>query len=345
VVPERKKRVAEGVLWGYVAVAVSAVLFQAAQDYRFAKSVARARLCIAQLDSACVSRELEVEGAIRQGDARMELGAASLGLLLHRPGDQAQVVADRFERALNAGTLASSAELRADVLLLRSDVALANSDFGRARASVEAARALLGESELTALRLRRIEAAEADVTARHAKSIEGLRQSFDSLFEAAESGNRALMEVREAACSDWLGRVADTGARRSLQLALQAARRSSFGRYAEPSAGPYRASLNEPPRPPSKSSAYDYANGPGTFEERTQRYKERLARYEKEQAVLKERENLRATEASVTKEAALGQAKEALAAGVAALSAAPTPFTDALPGTKPAAVPARSFDE
>ena len=62
-----------------------------------------------------------------------------------------------------------------------------------------------------------------------------------------------------------------------------------------------------------------------------QRYRERLARYEKEQAGIRERDSVRVSEASATKQAALDQAKEALAAGIAALSSAPAPFTDSLP--------------
>jgi hypothetical protein len=117
------KRVADGAFWGYVGIAVSALLFQAAQDHRFGRSVARARLCTAQLDSICVSRELEVQGSIRKADPRMELAAASLSLLLHRPIEPAQATADRFEAAQSADITAMPAELRADLLLLRSDIA------------------------------------------------------------------------------------------------------------------------------------------------------------------------------------------------------------------------------
>lgn len=324
------KRAAGGVFWGYVGVAVSALLFQVAQDYRFGRSVARARRCIAQLDSTCVSRELEVESSIRSADPRMELTAASLSLLLHRPSDPAQATADRLEAAQNAATMATPTELRSDLLLLRSDIAIANTDLKRARDSIEAARALLGESELTVLRLRRVESLESDSAARTTNGVEALRQSFERLLEAAAAGNRALIDVRQAACNDWIGRVADAGARRHLLLASQAAGRANLSRYAEPSPGSYSMASNEPPPLPSKGTGYDLTYGPGTFEDRMQRYRERLARYEKEQAVIRERNSLRTSEASATKQAALDQAKEALAAGIAALSAAPAPFVDSL---------------
>lgn len=325
------KRVADRVFWGYVGVAVSALLFQVAQDYRFGRSVARARLCIAQLDSTCVSRELEVESSIRKADPRMELAAASLSLLLHRPSAAAQATADRLESAQNVDVAATPAELRADLLLLRSDVAMANTDLRRARESFEAARALLGDSELIALRQRRLESVERDLSASTATGVEALRQSFERLFEAAAAGNRALADVRREACNDWIGRVADTGARRHLLLAVQAAGRASYARYTEPSLGSQRMASSEPPRPPSQGSGSDSANGFGKFEERMQRYRERLAHYEKEQAAVRERESLRASEAFTTKVAALDQAKVALATGIAALSAAPAPFVDSLP--------------
>lgn len=334
------KRVADGAFWGYVGVAVSALLFQGAQDYRFGRSVARARLCIAQLDSTCVSRELEVESSIRKADPRVALGAASLSLLLHRPSAAALATAERLEATQNEAVAATPADLRADVLLLRSDIAIANGDLKRARESFEAARALLGDGEVTALRLRRLETVETELAASTANGIEALRQSFERLFEAAAAGNRALLDVRQAACTDWIARVADGGARRQLLLALQAAGRANFTRYTEPSLS-YRMTASEPPRPPSPGSDYDSTYGPGRYEERMQRYKDRLARYEKEQAATRERENLRATEASTTKQAALDQAKEALAAGIAALSAAPTPFTDSLPPGQPAVAGAR----
>ena len=337
------KRVADGAFWGYVGLAISALLFQAAQDHRFGRSVARARLCIAQLDSTCVSRELEVEGSIRKADPRMELAAASLSLLLHRPIEPALATADRFEAAQSADITAMPAELRADLLLLRSDIAIANADLARARESIEAARALLGESELTALRLRRIEAVEGDLAARNANGVEALRQAFERLFEAAAAGNRALIEVRQAACSAWIGRVADAGIRRHLLLASQAAGRANTWSYAEPGLGSYRMAASEPPRPPSQGSGYDMANGSGTFEERMQRYRERLARYEKDQAAVRDRESLRASEASATKQAALDQAKQELATGIAALSAGPAPFDDSLPPTQSAVAGARSL--
>lgn len=339
------RRVADGVYWGYVGVAVSALLFQVVQDHRFGRSVARARLCIAQQDSTCVSRELEVEGSIRKGDPRMELAAASLSLLLHRPSALAQATADRFEVAQGAAIAATPAELRADLLLLRSDIALANADLERARESTAAARALLGESELTALRLRRIATVESDLAARNANGVEALRQSFERLFEAAAAGNRALIDVRQAACNDWIGRIADAGVRRHLLLALQAAGRANSVRYAEPSLGSSRIALSEPPRPPSQGSRNDFANGSGTFEERMQRYRERLARYEKEQAAIRERESLRTSEASATKQAALDQAREALATGIAALSAAPAPFADSLRPAQSAGAGSWSFVE
>jgi len=334
------KRVANAVFWGYLGIAVLALLFQAAQDHRFGRSVARARLCTAQLDSTCVSRELEVEGSIRRADPRMELAAASLSLLLHRPIEPAQATADRLEAAQSADITAMPAELRADLLLLRSDIAVANADLARARESIEAARALLGESELTALRLRRIESVEGDLAARNASGVEALRQAFERLFEAAAAGNRALIDVRQAACSAWIGRIADAGIRRHLLLASQAAGRANSWPYAEPS---YRMATSEPPRPPSQGSGYDMANGPGTFEERTQRYRERLARYEKDQAAVRDRESLRASEASATKQAALDQAKQELATGIAALSAGPAPFDDSLPPTQSAVAGARSL--
>lgn len=322
------KRVADGAFWGYVGIAVSTLLFQAVQDHRFGRSVARARLCIAQLDSICVSRELEVEGSIRKADPRTELAAASLSLLLRRPIEPAQATADRFEAAQSADATALPAELRADLLLLRSDIAIANADLARARQSIEAARTLLGESELTALRLRRIETVASDLAARNASEVEALRQSFERLFEAAAAGNRALIDVRQAACSTWINRVADVGIRRNLLSASEAAGRANPWTYPEPNRGSYRTSLNEPPPPPSQGSGYDVSYGFGTLEERTRRYQERLARYEKDQAALREREDFRAAEASATKQAALDQAREALATGIAALSATPAPFDD-----------------
>jgi hypothetical protein len=190
----------------------------------------------------------------------MQLAAASLSLLLHRPIEPAQVTADRFEALQNADITAMPADLRADLLLLRSDIAVANADLPRARESLEAARTLLGDSELTALRLRRIETVASD-----------------------------------------------------------------------------------PPRPPSQGSAYDTSYGSGTFEERMQRYRERLARYEKEQAGVRDRDSLRASEAAATKQAALDQAKQDLATGIAALSAGPAPFDDSLPPTQSAVAGARSL--
>lgn len=338
------RRVADGVFWGYVGVAVSALLFQVAQDYRFGRSVARARLCIAQLDSTCVSRELEVQSSIRKDDPHMELAAASLNLLLNRPSTPSQLAADRFESAQNAAAVATPAELRADLLLLRSDIAIANTDLKRARASLEAVRALVGESELTASRLRRIETVEKDLAARTTSGVEALRQSFEKLFEAAAGGNRALFDVRQAACNDWISRVADAGARRHLQLALQVAGRANLARYAEPGLGSYRIASSEPPRPPTQGSSYDSTYGSGKFEDRMQRYRERLARYETEQAAIRERESLRASEASATKQAALEQAKEALATGIAALNAAPAPFAETLPPAQ-AIGGTRSLDE
>ncbi|MES1183586.1 MAG: hypothetical protein ABUL60_07205 [Myxococcales bacterium] len=326
-------------------MAVSALLFQAAQDHRFGRAVARARLCTAQLDSTCVSRELEIEGSIRKADPRMELAAASLGLLLHRPVAPAQAAADRFEAAQNADNPAMPAELRADLLLLRSDIAIANADLSRARESIEAARALLGESELTALRLRRIETLANDLTARNASGVEALRQAFDRLFEAAAAGNRALIDVRQAACSAWISRVSDAGTRRHLLLALQAAGRANSSSYTEPSLGSYRMAMSEPPRPPSQSAGYDMNYGSGTFDERMQRYRERLARYEKDQAAVRERDNLRASEASATKQAALDQAKDELSTGIAALSSAPAPFDDSPPPTQSFLPGARSLEQ
>lgn len=339
------RRASDWVFWGYLAVAVTALLFQVAQNYRFGRSVARARLCIAQLDSTCVSRELEVESSIREADPHMDLAVASLNLLLNRPSASAQLVADRLEGAQNSATTATPAELRADLLLLRSDIAIANTDLKRARESIEAVRALVGESELTAFRLRRIETVESGLAARNSNGVEALRQSFEKLFEAAAAGNRALFDVRQAACNDWIGRVADAGARRHLQLASQVAGRASYARYPEPSLGTYRAATSEPPRPPSQGAGYDSVYGSGKYEDRMLRYKERLARYEAEQAAMRDRENQRASEASATKQAALEQAKEALAMGIAALSATPAPFADALPPAKPALVPTRSLDE
>lgn len=336
------KRVADVAFWGYVGVAVSALLFQGAQDHRFGRSVARARLCTAQLDSTCVSRELEIEGSIRKADPRMELAAASLGLLLHRPVAPAQAAADRFEAAQNADI---PAELRADLLLLRSDIAIANAELSRARESIEAARALLGESELTALRLRRIETLANDLAARNANGVEALRQAFERLFEAAAAGNRALIDVRQAACSAWISRVADAGTRRHLSLALQAAGRANSSSYTEPSLGSYRMAMSEPPRPPSQGVGYDMNYGSGTFDERMQRYRERLGRYEKDQAAVRERENLRASEASATKQAALDQAKDELATGIAALSSAPAPFDDSPPPTQSSLAGARSLEQ
>ena len=330
------KRVAEGVFWSYVGVAVSAGLFQVAQDHRFSRSLAHARLCIAQQDSSCVSRELEVESSIRKADPRTELAAASLGLLLHRPSAPAQVTADRFEAA--QGAAAMPAELRADLLLLRSDIAMANADLGRARESIDAARALLGETDLTALRLRRLETLESEFSAHKADGVEGLRHAFDRLFEAAAADNRALLDVRQAACSDWIGRVADSGARRQLFLALQAAGRATVMRYTAAGLGAYPTALSEPPSLPSKASGYDYVYGPGSYDDRMQRYRERLARYEKEQGAIRDRENQRASEASATKQAALDQAREALAAGIAALSSSPAPFTDSPQSARPALV-------
>lgn len=335
------KRIADGTFWGYVGIAVSALLFQTAQEHRFARSVARARLCIAQLDSTCVSRELEVEGSIRKADPRTELAAASLSLLLHRPVEPAQATADRLEAAQGADITAIPAELRADLLLLRSDIAIASADLARARQSIEAARTLLGESELTALRLRRIESVASDLGARNANDVEALQQSFERLFEAAATGNRALIEVRQAACSAWINRVANAGTRQHLLSASEAAGRANPSPYAEPSRGFSRMAPSEPPPPPSRGSSYDVNYGSGTFEERTLRYQERLARYEKDQAAIREREDFRAAEASATKQAALDQAKEELATAIAALSAAATPFDDA----PSPAVPARSFVE
>jgi hypothetical protein len=339
------KRAATGVFWGYFGIAVSVLLFQAAQDYRFGRSVARARRCIVRLDSTCVSRELEVESSIRSADPRMELTAASLSLLLHRPSAPAQATADRLEAAQNAATTATPAELRSDVLLLRTDIAIANADLKRARDSVEAARTLLGESELTVLRLRRIESLEREFAARTTNGVESLRQSFERLLEAAAAGNRALIEVRQAACNDWIGRVADAGARRHLLLASQAAGRASLARYAEPSLGSYSMASSEPPPLPSKGTRYDTTYGQGAFEERMQRYRERSARYEKEQAAIRERNSLRASEASATKQAALDQAKEALAAGIAALSTAPAPFIDSLSPDQSAVARSRSLGQ
>jgi len=322
------KRVADGAFWGYVGVAVAVLLFQVAQDHRFGRSLARARLCIAQQDSTCVSRELEVESSIRQADPHMELAAASLSLLLHRPSTAAQATADRLEIAQGAALAAMPVELRGDVLLLRSDIAIADADLARARESIDAARALLGESDLTSLRRRRLEALEDDLTARKANGVEALRQAFEGLLEAAAADNRALTDVRQAACSDWINRVADAGARRQLVLALQAAGRASQPRYGAPGSGAYRIASSEPPPLPSKAAGYDNIYGSGSYEDRMQRYRERLARYEKEQGAIRERENQRAAEASAAKQAALDQAKEALSAGMAALSSSPAPFTD-----------------
>ena len=320
--PSLAKRVADGAFWGYLGVAVAALSFQVAQDYRFGRSFARTRLCIARLDSTCVSRELEVESSIRRADPRTELAAASLSLLLHRPSAFAQATADSLEAAQRASM---PVELRADLLLLRGDIALANGELKRAREVIDTARALLGDSELTTLRLRRVDDVESELASHMASSVAALRQSFERLFEATATGNRAVVDVRQAACSEWIGRVADAGARRQLFLALQSAARANLPRYAEPSLATHRA-LNEPPPLPSNEPRYDPVYGAGSFEERMQRYRERLARYEKEQAVIRERENLRASEAAATKQAALDQAREALAAGVAALTNASAPF-------------------
>ncbi len=322
------KRVADKVFWGYVGIAIPALLLQGAQDYRFGHSVARMRLCIAELDSTCVSRELEAERSMRKADPRVELATASLSLLLHRPIELAEATADRFEAAQSADTAATPAELRADLLLLRSDIAIAHADFSLARDSIQAAQALLGQSELTTLRVRHIDTVASDLAARNATELESLRQSFERLFEATAAGNRALIDVRQAACQAWIGRVVDVGARRHLGLALQVGGHSNAWRYTEPNPSVFRVSASEPPRPPSQTSGYDAVYGSGAFEERMQHYRERLARYEKEQEAIRERESIRASEASATKQAALDQAKEELATSIAALSASPAPFDD-----------------
>ena len=326
------RRAANTVFWVYLLVAASALSYVALEARRFTRSITRLRACAAQQDSACVSSELEAERGIHPTDVHVQLGDASLAVLLHDP-DRARATVVNLEEAQKRSGETVSTDVRADLLLLKGDIAIAKSERRAARESVEAARLLLSGTELSAPRSRRIDKLDKDSEARVASGLDALKTDFTSLIDAAARGNRESTELNAQKAIGWFEQVTDNGARRALQLSLDSARRACAVFANEQLA--QNAPAREPPRPPTRTR-YDTSYGYGSFDDRMAQYRERLAHFGKEQAALEELQRNRTALAYDAGAAAIQQSRQQLDSALLTLSALTEPLSGA-PGTPSAA--------
>lgn len=341
-----QRRIASVAFWSYLGVATCAIAFSAWQSRRFVQSVARLRTCAAEQDSACTGKALEIARAIREGDSHVRVGDGFLAVLLHDLDRGRSIAAEVEVAQKQRGTAAM--DLRADLLLLQGDIALASFDRATARERYVAAQALLGSDRLTDARLRRVDALDQTEGQRTSNELDSLRHEFEALFHAAASGNCDVTELHQSAVNQWTNRVADGTIRGQLTLAARAASRACQPIADQQRSSAYAPPAREAPRPPSRGG-YDY--GMGSYEERMRLYRERLARFEKEQADALERQQDRQVKAATTRDDALTQAKDLLAAALAALATQPAPFQGGAPGVStprmpgvPRAVPATGWE-
>ncbi len=318
---------------GYLCLAAGAVLYGFVQARRFDMALARMRTCVAAADSACAGAALETARRIRPTDIRLEIGDASLALLLHDV-DHADAIETTLENRDQEKASPRSADVRADLLLLRGDIASERGNQVNARSDFEAAQPLLADPSLVVPRLNRIDARERAARDHSVDELDSLRQDFSDLFEAAGQGNRDITELRISKAQGWIGRVSHVEARQQLVLAIDAARRASLvvNSSQRSAAG---APLRDPPKPPVRG-VIDYASGYyGSYESQLATYKERLDRYNKERSAAEDRQFQHAEEASATTSAALGQAKQLLDQALRTLASLPEPLRDAATAAPP----------
>jgi predicted negative regulator of RcsB-dependent stress response len=329
----RATRITHWAFAGYLCLAAAAALYSFVQAQRFDRALARLRWCVARADSACTSAELEMARRIRSTDVRLEIGDASLGLLLHEV-DRAGVTEAKLENPAEPKASPRSADVRADLLLLRGDIASVRGNQVDARSDFEAAQPLLADPSLVAVRLERIDARERAAHDHSTDELNSLRQDFSDLFVAAREGNREITDLRISKAQTWIGRVSHLEARQKLGLAVDAARRAS---YIVNSANHPAAvtPLGEPPSPPVRGIV-DYSSGyHGSYEAQLAMYRDKLDRYNNARSALEDRQQKHSAEASETSGAAIEQANQLLDQALRTLAALPEPLRDAANAAPP----------
>jgi hypothetical protein len=332
IAPRASRRLGDWAFAAYLGFALLALVYTFVQARRFDHAVARLRSCVARADSACTSAELEAARKVRAIDVRLELGDASLSVLLHEP-DRAALTQTTLEAQQKQGSSVDT-DVRADLLLLRSDIAAERGSSAAARDDLQAARLLVTDPDLVTLRLKRIDSREDAARARSADELDALRQDFSDLFVAAQSGKRDITELSISKAQGWIGRVAHLEAAQQLGLAVDAARRASYAMEAnnrtQPGAEP------EPPQPPVRG-VNDYNSGYyyGGYEAQLAAYRARLERFNKERSAAEERQRQRAADASENSSAAIEQGKAALERALLTLHGLPNPLRDAATSVAP----------
>jgi hypothetical protein len=335
---QRASRIRDAVVAGYIGLALAVLGYDFVQARRFESTLGRLRSCVAQANSACTSAELEAARRIRNTDVRLEIGEASLGVLLHET-DRAAATEAVLEAQQKQDATPIGTDVRADLLLLRGDIATSKGDLTSARGDFEAAKPLLTDPSLVTVRLKRIEAGETLARAHSADELEDLHKDFSDLFDGAEQGEHDITDLRIAKAQEWVGRVTHVEARQELALAIDAARRASSIVESNNRSTQLTSPLHDPPKAPVRG-VVDYSSGYyGSYDAQVATYRDKLDRYNKDRAAADERQRQRSAEASQTSSAALGQAKNLLDKALLTLQTLPEPLNDAATS---AAVPARA---
>jgi len=333
------KRLSHWLFFAYLTLAGVSVPYTLVRTRMFDASLGRLRSCLARAESGCASVELETARRLRPTDVRLEIADASLAILLHQLARAEGSMLMLENRGQQQGA-SLSPEARVDLLLLRGDLASAKGNPAEARDDFAAALPLLGDPELLAPRLQRIEARDKTARDQSTRELASLEQDFSDLFAVAAQGNRELMELRAAKAQAWLARLPQPEARQLLVLALNASRRAESAAETENRAAqPFDP--GEPPTPPAPNTRSSSAGFLGSYDAQLARYRDRLARYNKERAEANQRQEQRAANAAEVSNAAIAQAKELLQDALQRLRALPAPLGDAAPSSGgPALVPA-----
>ncbi len=205
---------------GFVAFAVIMAGGVALQRTRLDRALGRASMCLAQADAGCAGRAVEDARAIDADHPRVHLAGLGVHVLLGEV-DEAQAGLARFRAGETSKNL--TAVGRGDELLLQGDLAAAAGAFGAAKDHYAAARLLVANQDLVAVRLDRLAPREK----RNADERAALFADVNHLIEAAEASSAEVTSLRIRDLSQRISKLPNIDARMKLFLAVAAADRAA----------------------------------------------------------------------------------------------------------------------